>query len=113
MQHVIELRHGMESNCGQSQSLSSLDTVLVVSELREQSMGEESNESMEARLSWGSFHPVYTSITDKSMTKATEVKDTKSAKLDAHVDYFDSSSGSDSVEFASKGVKGCNIPNFI
>ncbi|KAL3767642.1 hypothetical protein ACHAW5_006880 [Stephanodiscus triporus] len=102
-QSVIELRHSMESDCGQSQSSSSLDADLVdhgQPSMREEtsrtqpgtSVNESSNEEEETRVSLG-------------LDEATEDED---SERDAPGDYFDSSYGVDSVE-----VKGGEIPDFI
>ena len=116
--HEIQLRHSLESDCGQSQSSSSLDAVIMDDPppvKRGQSMGEESNESKETHATLESFHQVYTSVTGSSAAESTEDKDedTKSAELDEPGDYFDSDYRVQSIKPASIGLKGGEIPDFI
>ncbi|KAL3817083.1 hypothetical protein ACHAXA_009914 [Cyclostephanos tholiformis] len=123
--HLIELRHSVESDCGQSQSSSSFDADLVddqslverehstakdtLTPRFEMAIDESSNKSIESHASLGSFHQVYTTVTDSSAAETTE--DSESAERDLPGDYFDSAYEVDTIEPDSKETKGSKNPN--
>jgi hypothetical protein len=125
--HLIESSNCMESDRGRSQSSSYLDSDPVDRQSlvqREQSaeggampprfemaIDDRSDEGTGSHESLGSFHQVYTTVTDSSGAETTE--DSESAERDSPGDYFDASLKVGAIEAGTKVSKGGKSPTDV